>query len=203
MSWLHMLPLYVIGWLILYLYPRLRALALGRGRSSVMTDGDANLACLRVPRGWRHAGGVTDGPAIQIMDVFQNSYLTIRSYSKEDLDPDLDLAGFARPMHDCLPEGRIVGFRGPEPSRVGDHAAVIYEIDLLSEHFVIRYLHIAIDGRRARHHVLAWTTPSRYNRQFFEEMLAGFSEMPGPDPVLPTLPVVPIVEPSASRYEVH
>ena len=98
MSLLDMLPIYVTGWLILYLYPRLRALALGRGRSSVMTDGDANLACLRVPRGWRQAGGVSDGPAIQIVDVFKNKYLTIQSLSKEDFDPDLDLDGFARMM---------------------------------------------------------------------------------------------------------
>ncbi len=204
MSILVLIAVYVIGWLILYFYPGLRALALGLGGPAVLTDGEGNLACLRVPRGWRRARGLNEQPAIEVVDVSQHSYLTIASYSKEDLDPELDLKGFALMMHEYLPSaGRIVAMRGPDRSCVGDYAAVVYEIDLLCEHFVFRYLHVAIDGRRARHDVWAWTTRSRFNRQRFEEVLAGFSEMPGPDPEIPILPIVPVAEASASRYEVH
>ena len=45
---LSLLAIYVIGWLILYSYPRTRALALGCIRSTVATDGSANLAAARL-----------------------------------------------------------------------------------------------------------------------------------------------------------
>jgi len=173
----------VIGWIILYSYPQIRTLALGCLRSTVATNGDANLASLRVPRGWQAEGGVCERPTIQIANAFNGSYVTITSESKEDLDLDLDLESYARQIHEWFAStGGIVELRGPEPSRIGDFPAVVFEVDRLYEHHVLRYLHVAIDGRRARHQALAWTTRLRFNRRRFAAVLAGFSETPGPDP---------------------
>jgi hypothetical protein len=197
-----LLTVYVIGWLILYSYPRLRALALGAVRSGVVTDGDAALACVRVPRGWRPAGGLSPVPAIQLVNALRNTFCTITSESKEDVDPDLELAAHAGCIHNWLASsGRIIGLRGPELRNVGDFPALVFEIDLLYEHAILTYLHVAVDGRRARHQILAWTSRSRFDRRRLDEVLAGFSEAPGPEPSRIPSPAS-FVEPS-SRYKAH
>ncbi len=197
-----LLAFYVIGWLILYFYPRFRALALGHAATGVLHDGDANLACLRVPRGWR-AEGVSSEPAIQIVDVLRNSYFTITSTPREDLDPDLDLVGFARLTHDWLASsGRIVGLRGPEPSRAGDFPAVLFEIDYIYDHAVLKYLQVVIHGRRGWHQALGWSTRSRFDRPRFEQVLEGFSELPGPEPAVAP-PSFSMDDAPRSRYKVH
>lgn len=192
--------IYVIGGLFLYFYPTIRVFVLGQLRSGVLTDGDLGLACVRMPRGWRAVHGLSREPAIQVGHGL--TYCTITSEAIEDLDPDLPFEAHARLTHDALAmSGRILALRGPELRRISDFPAVIFEIEILSQHTALSYLHVVIEGRRARHHVLAWTNRSRFKRERFEELLAGFSEAPGPEPTRPA-PLTAIVQPS-SKYDVH
>jgi hypothetical protein len=56
------------------------------------------------------------------------------------------------------------------------------------------------------HQVLAWATYSRYDRDSFERVLSGFSELPDlvtAAKTVATLPAEPLHVIPASQYEVH
>ena len=81
-----------------------------------------------------------------------------------------------------------------------------YEIEGFFQQTRIKYLHTTIAGRRAFHQVLAWATHSRYDRESFERVLNGFSELPDlltAAKAAPTVPAEPLHVTPASRYEVH
>jgi hypothetical protein len=199
-----LLTIYVIGWLIVYWWPQLRSVARARPRRTrLVVDGELGLAQVRLPHCWRQTTELADGSWLQASDPLRSRYFVVISESREDFDASVDLFQHSSLTRDLLGTTvRILAVRGPEERRVGGFRAVQYELDAAYDLSILTYLHTTVEGRRAFHQVLGWSTRSKFDRPTFERLLDTFAERPGPDPrPLDTgRPVTPAV---TSQYEVH
>jgi hypothetical protein len=197
----------IAGTLLIRWWPALRFVASFKAPlGGVLKDTEFNYAQVRLLPRWKPATLLNEGAALQATDPLGHRYLVVISESREDFDEFLDVGEHARLTLDRLIGSlQVLRFEGPQSTRVGGFPAVQYEIEGYHERTCVTYLHTTVAGDRAFHQVIAWATRSKYDRKVFEDLLDGFSEVPGP----PARPrprrhgPTPPETPSRSRYDVH
>ena len=173
----------------------------------VLVDQSLGLARLELPDGWRQAQDLNETASIEAIHALHGRHVIVISDSIEDFVPEMTVYEHSVNTRTELTGSiRLISCTGPERRTIGGLDALQYEIEGFFQQTRIKYLHTTIAGRRAFHQVLAWATYSRYDRESFERLLNGFSELPDlltAAKAPPTAPAEPLHVTPASRYEVH
>lgn len=190
----------VIAW-----WPTVRAVATCRKPpAGILRDVELGFAEVALLPRWRPARFLNDGATLQAVDPVRRRYLLVISESREDFPADLTLDQHAaRTLKKLADSIQIVGLVGPHHGNLGEFSTLQYEIEAFCEGTWLKYLHTTIAGRRAFHQVLGWATRSMYDRATFEALLQGFTEVPGPQPVLQPHPSGTRRRANESRYDIH
>jgi hypothetical protein len=195
------------GALVFRYKERLRSVLPGRhGSANVLVDQTLGLAKLELPDGWRAARDLNETATIEAIHAALGRHLIVISDAVEDFVPEMTVYEHSLNTRAELTSSiRLIACNGPERRTVGGFDAVQYEIEGFFQQTRIKYLHTTIAGRRAFHQVLAWATYSRYDRESFERVLNGFSELPDAQAVAKAVPLSlqPLQVVPASRYDVH
>jgi hypothetical protein len=195
------------GALVFRYKERLRRVLPGRHASAnVLVDETLGLAKVELPDGWRAARDLNETATIEAIHAAFGRHIIVISDSVEDFVPEMTVYEHSVNTRTELTSSiRLISCSGPERRTVGGFDAVQYEIEGYFQQTRIKYLHTTIAGRRAFHQVLAWATYSRYDRESFERVLNGFSELPNAQAAAKAVPMSlqPLQVVPASRYEVH
>ena len=169
-----------------------------------LTDGELGLASITLPPRWRAATSLNEQAAIQASDPFRQRFAVIISEPREDFDMTVDLSDHAgRTLTQLSDSLRLVAINGPAERTVNGCRALQFEIEGYHQGVRLVYLHTTIEGRRAYHQVLAWSTRSAYDRQVFDEVVGGFEERSGPEPSLAPPPPLVLEAHVQSKYAYH
>lgn len=172
-----------------------------RRTGGVLTDGELGLAEIQLLPGWKSASLPETTASIQAADRLRRRFIVVLSESRDDFTSEMDLALFRQLAFDGLiASKRVLEIDGPMPRMVaGFEALQTGALVVLKDRWLMKYHHTAIAGDRAFHQVIAWATPSAFDRDVFDRLLGGFGERPGPKPIVRDGPVPN----AASRYDVH
>jgi hypothetical protein len=170
----------------------------------VLKDTELGLASLKLPVRWRTATALNDQAAVQATDPLRQRFAVVISEPREDFDVSVDLSDHAgRTLAQLADSLRLVAINGPIERTVNGCRALQFEVEGYHQGVRLVYLHTTLEGRRAYHQVLVWSTRSAYDRQLFDELVDGFEELPGPEPSLTTAPTMPVEAQVQSRYAYH
>lgn len=166
-----------------------------------LTDGELGLAEIHLLPGWKGTRLPESTASIQATDRLRRRFMTVLSESRDDFTDDMDLALFRQlTFGGLIASKRVLEIDGPTTRTVAGFEALQTEaLVVLGDRWLTKYHHTAIGGDRAFHQVIAWATPSAYDRDLFDRLLGGFRERPGPKPIVRNRPV----SNAASRYDVH
>jgi hypothetical protein len=170
-----------------------------------LVDQSLGLARLELPDGWRQTQDLNETASIEAIQSLHGRHVIVISDSIEDFVPEMTVYEHSVNTRTELTGSiRLISCTGPERRTVGGCAALQYEIDGFFQHTRIKYLHTTIAGHRAFHQVLAWASYSRYDRDTFERLLHGFSELPSLEAAAKIAPSsAPLHVTPVSRYDVH
>ena len=195
------------GALAVHYKERLRRFVPGRQRNArILVDQSLGLARLELPDGWRPAQDLNETASIEAINALHGRHVIVISDSVTDFVPEMTVYEHsANTRNELTGSIQLISCSGPERRMVGGFDALQYEIEGFFQQTRIKYLHTTIAGRRAFHQVLAWATYSRYDRESFERVLNGFSEVPDAQAVAKAVPLSlqPLQVVPASRYDVH
>ena len=171
---------------------------------SVVRDTHLGFAQMQLPNGWRRAQALNEQAALQISDPARQRFAVVISEAREDFDPSVDLSDHAaRSLTQLSDSLRLLAINGPTERSVGGFRAVQFEVEGYDQGVRLVYLHTTIEGRRAIHQVLEWSTRSAYDRAAFEAVLDGFTELAGAEPTYRAAPPVMVEAQAHSRYAFH
>lgn len=172
-----------------------------RRTGGTLTDGELGFAEIHLLPGWKGTSLPVSPAAIQVTDRLQRRFMIVVSQSRDDFTADMDLALFRQLTFDGLVASKhVLEIDGPTPRTVAGFTALQAEaLAVVGDRVLVKYIHTAIAGERAFHQVIAWASPSAYDRDLFERLLAGFRERPGPKAIVRN----EAVPNNASRYDVH
>jgi hypothetical protein len=186
---------------------RLRHFVPGRQADSrALVDQSLGLARLELPDGWRQAQDLNETASIEAINSLHGRHVIVISDAIEDFVPEMTVYEHSVNTRSELTGNiQLISCSGPERRMIGGFDALQYEIEGFFQQTRIKYLHTTIAGHRAFHQVLAWATHSRYDRESFDRLLSGFSELPDVQTVIKAAPpsTVPLLVTPTSRYEVH
>jgi hypothetical protein len=169
-----------------------------------LADGELGLASIKLPARWRAATALNEQAAIQATDAFRQRFAVVISEPREDFDVTVDLSDHAgRTLTQLADSLRLVAINGPTERTIGGCRALQFEVDGYHQGVRLVYLHTTIEGRRAYHQVLAWSTRSAYDRKVFDELLDGFEERTGPELSLTPPPPIVIEAQVQSKFAYH
>lgn len=186
---------------------RLRGLVSARvPPANVIVDQALGLARLELPEGWRAARDLNEMASIEAIHAQFGRHCIVISDAIEDFVPEMTVYEHSvNTRAELTGSIRLVACSGPQRRLVGGFDAVQYEIEGFFQQTRVKYLHTTVAGRRAFHQVLTWAPFTRYDRESFEQLLNGFTELPDVATAARTLPppqeplhVIPV-----SQYEVH
>ncbi|HKY63611.1 MAG TPA: hypothetical protein VJR29_09345 [bacterium] len=147
-------------------------------RKIVSADGHFEIT---VPGGWKEEKSLNDSADLQASHRPSEMYIVVLSEPKADLD-EMTLEGHSKLTRQAL----IDGVKKPQLSpafamKVGDMAALQYEIRGSMDGVNIVYLHTTAESPNYFHQILAWTVPSRFekNKETLQKVIAMFREVPG------------------------
>ncbi len=136
---------------------------------------------ITVPSGWKEEKKLNDSADLQASHRPSEMYFVVLSEPKVDLD-QMTLEGHSKLTRQAL----IDGVKNPQVSppfamKVGDLAALQYEIRGSMDGVNIVYLHTTAESPNYFHQILAWTVPSRFdkNKETLQKVIAMFREVPG------------------------
>ena len=171
----------------------------------VLLDRVLGLARLELPLGWRAASDLNEAASIEAMNAQHGRHVIIISDAVEDFVPEMTLYEHSLNTRAELTNSiRVTACSGPERRTVAGFESVQYEIEGFFHNTRVKYLHTTVAGRRAFHQILAWSTVSRYDRNVFDGLLTGFTEVA--DLHTAVREVAPVSCPHVvpvSQYEVH
>jgi len=135
---------------------------------------------ITVPGAWKEEKTLNDSADLQASHRPSEMYVVVLSEPKADLD-GMTLEGHSKLTRQSL----IDGVKDPQVSpafamKVGDLAALQYEIRGSLDHVKIVYLHTTAESPNYFHQILAWTVPSRFekNKDTLQKIIALFRETP-------------------------
>ena len=159
--------------------PQVRQQPTGR----TLNDGELGLAMIKLPVRWRTASALNEQAAMQAIDPFRQRFAVVISEPRDDFDVTIDLSDHAgRTLSQLAESLRLVAINGPTERTVNGCRALQFEVEGYHQGVRLMYLHTTIEGRRAYHQVLTWSTRSAYDRAVFDELVDGFKELSGDDP---------------------
>ena len=169
-----------------------------------LTDGELGLASIKLPARWRAATALNEQAAIQASDPFRQRFAVVISEPRDDFDMTVDLSDHAgRTLTQLSDSLRLVAINGPVERTVQGCRALQFEIEGYHQGVRLVYLHTTIEGRRAYHQVLAWSTRSAYDRKVFDDVVDGFEERIGPEVSLTPPPPLVLEAQVQSKYAYH
>jgi hypothetical protein len=170
----------------------------------LLRDAELGLAEITVPARWRATSSLNDQAGIQATDAVRQRFAVVISEAREDFDGSVDLSDHAgRTLAQLSDSLRLVAINGPFERTVNGCRALQFEVEGFHEGVRLVYLHTTIEGRRAYHQLLVWSTRSAYDRRVFDEVVDGFKETDGPDPAMTPPPPVMLEAQVQSRYAYH
>ena len=170
----------------------------------VMRDTELGLAALNLPIRWRAASKLNDQAVLQATDPVRQRFAVVISEPREDFDVTIDLSDHAgRTLSQLADSLRLVAINGPTERTVNGCRVLQFEVEGFHQGVRLVYLHSTIEGRRAYHQVLVWSTRSAYDRALFDQVVDGFEELAGPDPMVTAAPPPAVEAQIQSRYAYH
>jgi hypothetical protein len=147
-------------------------------RKLISKDGHFEIT---VPGAWKEEKSLNDSADLQASHRPSEMYVVVLSEPKVDLD-NMTLEGHSKLTRQAL----IDGVKNPQVSppfaiKVGDMAAMQYEIRGSMDGVNIVYLHTTAESPNFFHQILAWTVPSRFekNKDTLQKVVGMFREVPG------------------------
>ena len=201
-----LITLYVAALLIRPLRTRVQETeARQRQRATrVMRDTELGLAALNLPIRWRAASKLNDQAVLQATDPVRQRFAVVISEPREDFDGTIDLSDHAgRTLSQLADSLRVVAINGPTERTVNGCRALQFEVEGFHQGVRLVYLHSTIEGRRAFHQLLVWSTRSAYDRALFDQVVDGFEELVGADPMVTPAPPPAVEAQIQSRYAYH
>ncbi|MGK7872348.1 MAG: hypothetical protein AB4426_03240 [Xenococcaceae cyanobacterium] len=132
-----------------------------------------------VPSGWKTQQDLHDDADIQVANTWDESYLIVLSDSKTDFE-DITLEEHSQITSQILLENVKNAQVSSEPKEleINGRPAVQYEIRGSVDRIKIIYLHTTVDGKESFHQLVAWTLPSKFqkNRPVLESVINSFKE---------------------------
>ena len=169
-----------------------------------VSDGELGLASITLPARWRAATGLNEQAAIQATDPFRQRFVVVISEPRDDFDVSVDLSDHAgRTLAQLSESLRLVAINGPNERTIGGCRALQFEVEGYHQGVRLVYLHTTVEGRRAYHQVLTWSTRSAYDRKVFDEVVDGFEELSGPEVSLTPLPPIILEAQVQSKFAYH
>lgn len=136
---------------------------------------------ITVPGGWKEEKTLNDSADLQASHRGSEMYVVVLSEPKVDLD-NMTLDGHSKLTRQSL----VDGVKNPEISpgfamKIGDMAAIQYEIRGSLDNVKIVYLHTTAESPNYFHQILAWTVPSRFeqNKETLQKVIGNFREVAG------------------------
>jgi hypothetical protein len=200
-----LITLYVALLLIRPLRTRARAAGFRQPSSArQLRDGELGLATLDLPARWRATASLNEQAAIQVTDPIRQRFAVVISEPREDFDVTVDLSDHAgRTLSQLADSLRVVAINGPNERTVRGYRALQFEVEGYHQGVRLMYLHTTIEGKRAYHQVLAWSTRSAYDRKLFDEIVDGFDEVAGSEPSLRAAPQAIVQAQPQSKFAYH
>jgi hypothetical protein len=141
------------------------------------------LCQLEIPEGWSERSDLHDDADIQVARIKEEMYIIVLSEYKADFDDDFTLSDHSeltlQLFLENLEDAQVQS--GPVQIQVNGRPALQYEIRGVVDGIKIAYLHTTVDGEIAFHQVLAWTLPSKYekNQSTLQSVIDTLSEGSG------------------------
>jgi hypothetical protein len=139
---------------------------------------DDGVSEVTAPDYWYTRADFGQSASLRAADGSRENYLLVNSYFPHEIDPT-SLEKFAEKvsvtLRDNLENGKM---SDPRRFTVNDRPAVEYEITGASDGTRLVYLSTVVEGRHAKHHLVAWTLEERYgsNRDALRGVVASFRE---------------------------
>jgi hypothetical protein len=147
-------------------------------RKLISADGRFEIT---VPGAWKEEKSLNDSADLQASYRPSEMYFVVLSEPKTDLD-EMTLEGHSKLTRQAL----IDGVKKPQVSppfamKIGDMAALQYEIRGSMDGVNIVYLHTTAESPNYFHQILTWTVPSRFekNKPTLQKVAENFREVPG------------------------
>jgi hypothetical protein len=201
-----LITLYVALLLIRPLRTRARTTGIRQPRPATcaLRDTELGLAALNLPPRWRAAAALNEQAALQATDPLRQRFAVVISEPRSDFDETVDLSDHAgRTLTQLADSLRLVAINGPTERTVAGYRALQFEIEGYHQGVRLVYLHTTIEGARAFHQVLVWSTRSAFDRRVFDDIVDGFEELPGPARAASAAPPIPVQAQAQSRYAYH
>ena len=134
-----------------------------------------------VPASWREQTDLNDVADLQVANPRQELYVIVLSESKQDFDADTTLQEHSELTRGILLETLRNGQVSYEPDQfpIGGYPAVQYQLRGSVDKIKIVYLHTTVEGRNGFHQIIAWTLPSRLNKNepVLQSVVRSFQEI--------------------------
>ncbi|HEX5732454.1 MAG TPA: hypothetical protein VF131_06440 [Blastocatellia bacterium] len=139
------------------------------------TDGRSQLS---VPGNWKTERTLSEGAELQVSDRANEMYVVVLSESKADFD------NITIDKHAELTRGIVLGnLSSPQTTTpvkitINGRPALQNEIRGAVEKTNLVYLHTTVETPKYFHQIVAWTLPSRFdkNREKLQEVVRSFKE---------------------------
>lgn len=138
-------------------------------------DGTSELA---VPESWYERPDFGRTASLRVAEAEREIYLLVNSYFPDEYDP-MPLEEFTKRVTMQLAKNLTdARMSGPRQLAVNGRPAVEYEFSANLDDTRLAYLSTAVEGRHARHHLIAWTSAERWgsNRDGIRAAVASFRE---------------------------
>jgi hypothetical protein len=137
---------------------------------------------LTVPGGWSVKTDLHEDAQLQVADLISQQYLIVISESKADFAKDLTLKEYTE-MIKQNPKETVADaeFSEIKSTLVGGYPANQFEATGSVDKIRIKWLFTIIDAPKNFHQIVAWSTPSRFekNREIFVNTINSFREVEG------------------------
>ena len=119
-----------------------------------------------VPASWSEQTDLNEQADIQVANPRKELYVIVLSESKQDFDADMTLEEHSVLTRSILLEGIWNGqvSYGPIQFQIGGYPAVQYQLRGSVDKVKLVYLHTTVEGANGFHQIIAWTLPSRLNK---------------------------------------
>ncbi len=119
-----------------------------------------------VPASWSEQSDLNEQADIQVANPRKELYVIVLSESKQDFDADMTLEEHSVLTRSLLLQGIRNGqvSYGPIQFEIGGYPAVQYQLRGSVDKVKLVYLHTTVEGANGFHQIIAWTLPSRLNK---------------------------------------
>jgi hypothetical protein len=152
-------------------------------QAPALTQATDGLSRIALPAGWKVLDDLHEKADIQAADRQQNAFLVVLTESKEDFAEGVTYRDHSQMTLDIIRK-RAESFNissGPTDLTINGRLAVRNVVTAVvgETRTRVTYLHTTVDGQKAFHQVLVWTSASRASkfRSVLETAIASFEDL--------------------------